>query len=327
MVSIKAAAAAALLSCCALVQQTAAQTSYPNRVVTIVSPTAPGGSYSIYAQLIALGLEKRLGKPVIVENKPGAGTVIGTNLVAKAEPDGHTMLLGASPGLAINVTTNKSLPYDVLKDFIPVSLFAMSPQVLMVNAALPIHSVADIARIAKEKPGSLTFASNGPGTVMHLSGEMMKRQLGIDIMHVPYKGAAPALNDVMGGHVSMVFTSLASAGAMVNSDKTRIIGLTTTDRIETLPSVRPLAEIGMPGFDSSLWYMVVVPAKTPKEIVDKLHHEIGVVTSEPEVRKKIVELGAIAIKSPPLAELQTFLKSEIERWGKVVQAAGLAGTM
>ncbi|MGD9713743.1 MAG: Bug family tripartite tricarboxylate transporter substrate binding protein, partial [Thermomicrobiales bacterium] len=229
-----------------------ADAKFPTRAVTIVSPSAPGGSYSIYAQLLANGLEKRLGQPFIVENKPGAGTVTGTNQVAKAEASGHTRLMGATPGLAINVNLRKSIPYDVKKELTPVALFASAHQVLMVNADLPIHSVADIARIAKEKPGSLKFASNGPGTVVHFAGETLKSMLGVDLLHVPYKGIAPAINDVAAGHVSMIFTSIASAGTMLNSGRVRLLGVTSPKRLTALPDVPPLSEVGLPGFDVAL---------------------------------------------------------------------------
>ena len=304
-----------------------AQTAYPTRTVTIVSPTAPGGSYSIYAQMLANSLEKRLGKAVIVENKPGAGTVIGTHQVAKSEPDGHTLLMGATPGLAINVSLRKSIPYDVEKDFTPIALFATAPQVLVVNADLPIHSVADIARIAKEKPGSLNFASNGPGTVLHLAGEMMKSMLDVDIVHVPYKGAAPAMNDVAAGHVSMMFISVASAGSLLESGKVRIIGVTSQQPLASLPNVRPLAKNGLPGFDAAIWYLIAAPAGTPQTVVDRLHRELKEAVREPEVSKRIVDLGAVVIDSPTPVELRTFVRSEAARWGKVVNAAGLAGSM
>ncbi len=304
-----------------------AQPAYPTRTVTIVSPTAAGGSYSIYAQMLANSIEKSLGRPVIVENKPGAGTVIGTSQVARAEPDGHTLLMGATPGLAINVTLRKSIPYDVKKDLTPIALFATAPQVLVVNADLPIHSVADIARIAKEKPGSLKFASNGPGTVLHLAGEMMKNMLGVDLVHVPYKGAAPAMNDVAAGHVSMMFISVASAGALLHSGKVRILGVSSKEPLDALPNVRPLHESGLPGFDAAIWYLVMAPSGTPTPIVERLHREFKTAVQQPENRKRIVDLGAVVIDSPPPAELEAFVASEAERWGKVISAAGLARSM
>lgn len=301
-----------------------ADSKYPNRTVTLVAPGAPGGSYTIFSQFVANGLEKRLGSPFIVEPRPGAGTVIGTHYVARSKPDGYTLLMGATPGLAINVSLRKSIPYDARKDFTPVALVAESHQVLVVNADLPIHSIQDIVRIAKEKPGSLEYASSGVGTVLHLQGEMMKSILGVDIVHIPYKGISSALNDVAAGHVAMMFTSPASAGPLLQSGRVRILGTSSPKRLESLPDVPPLAEVGLPGFNASLWYLIVAPAQTPKDVVEKLHREIKDVMQEPDVRRRITDSGSVVIDSPSLTELNAFLESEITRWGKIIDSAGLS---
>jgi tripartite-type tricarboxylate transporter receptor subunit TctC len=304
-----------------------AQSEYPTRPITIVSPVATGGTYSTYARIIGSKLEERLRQPIVVENRPGAGTVIGTNSVARAAPDGYTLLMAGSPALAISTTVNKSLPYDAAADFAPISLIGKSPQVLVVNATLPIKSVDDIARYAKDNLGKLNYASTGAGTVVHLQGELMKNQLGIDMTHVPYRGAAPALNDIAAGHVSMMFVSISPALPLIQAGKLRVIGISTKQRDEVWKDIPPLADVGLPGFDTSIWYMLVAPAKTPKPIVEKLHNEVSVIIQDATVRKQLLNQGVTPIGSPSLEALAKFIQSEIEDWGAIAKKAGVAGTL
>jgi tripartite-type tricarboxylate transporter receptor subunit TctC len=310
--------------CCAAAQ---AQSDYPSRTVTIVSPVATGGTYSAFARIVGGKLEERLRQPFVVENRQGGGTIVGTNSVAKAAPDGYTLLMAGSPALAISPTVNKSLPYDPAGDFAPVALIGRSPQVLVVNAALPIQSVADIVRYAKANPGKLNYASTGPGTVVHLQGELMKNQLGLDMTHVPYRGAAPALNDIAAGHVAMMFITFAPAQALVQAGKLRVIGLTTKDRDESLPDIAPLHENGLPGFDTSIWYMLVAPAKTPQPVVDRLHGEMAAVLGDAAVRKQLLSQGVTPGRSPPPDVLQQYIRSEIGVWGAIARQAGMAGML
>ena len=201
---------------------------YPVRTVTIVAPSAPGGLYSLFARILGSRLEQRFGRTFVVENRPGAASVIGAQLVARAAPDGYTLMTASGATLAVNVTLHKQLPYDPVADFVPIALIARVPEVLVVNPVLPVHSLADLGALAKTQP--LTFASAGPGTAQHLEGEMLRQALGLDMTHVPYKGALPALNDVIGGHVTMMFTPIANALSMMQAGKVRAIGLAASSR-------------------------------------------------------------------------------------------------
>jgi tripartite-type tricarboxylate transporter receptor subunit TctC len=304
-----------------------AQSDYPSRTVTIVSPVATGGTYSAYARIIGAKLEERMRQPFVIENRQGGGTVVGTNSVAKATPDGYTLLMAGSPALAISPTVNKTLPYDPAADFMPISLIGHSPQVLLVDAALPIKSIADMVRYAKEHPGKLNIASTGPGTVVHLQAELMKNQLGLNLTHVPYRGAQPALNDIAAGHVSMMFITYSAAQSLIDAGKLRVIGVSTKTRDEELKDIPPLAETGLPGFDTSIWYMLVAPAKTPQPIAAKLHTEVGAVLGDPTVRKQLISQGVTPRPSPPPDALAKFIRTEIDTWGAIARKAGVAGKL
>jgi tripartite-type tricarboxylate transporter receptor subunit TctC len=299
---------------------------YPNRTVTIVAPAAPGGLYSLFARLIGAKLEQRFGKPFIVENRPGASSSVGASSVARATPDGYTLMIATSSTMATNVTLFKNLPYDPTTDLAPVALIARVPEVLVVHAALPIHSVADIARLAKATPGGLHFGSAGPGTAQHLGGEMLKAALGVELTHVPYKGMQPAISDVAGGHIPMTFSPITIALPMIQAGKVRPIGLSMAQRIEALPDVPPLTEAGVKDFDAASWFMLVAPGKTPKDIVEKLAAEMRSIGTDPDTRREFVKLGLVPVDSVPPDELKRFVLSEIGRWGQVLRQAGLAGT-
>ncbi|MFL6803117.1 MAG: Bug family tripartite tricarboxylate transporter substrate binding protein, partial [Xanthobacteraceae bacterium] len=246
---------------------------YPNRTVTIVAPAAPGGLYSLFARLIATRLEQRFGKPFVVENRPGASSVVGAVSLTRANPDGYTLMVATSSTMATNVTLFKNLPYDPTVDLVAVALIAYVPEVLVVNAALPAESVADIARLARATPGGLHFGSAGPGTAQHLGGEMLKAALGIELTHVPYKGMQPAISDVAGGHIPMTFSPIPIALPLIQAGKLRPIGLSMAQRIEALPGVRPLAELGGTDFDAATWFILVAPRKTPPDNVLRLASE------------------------------------------------------
>jgi tripartite-type tricarboxylate transporter receptor subunit TctC len=297
---------------------------YPDRTVTIVAPSAPGGLYSLFARLIANKFEQRLGKPFIIENRPGAGSIVGAMSVARAAPDGYTLMVANSTGLAANVTLHKSLPYDPMRDFTPVGLLALVPEILVVNAALPIHSLGELKNFAKQK-GSLSFGSAGAGTTQHISGEILKRALGINMTHVPYKGMSPALNDLTGGHIEMMFSPIPNSLPLIQSGKLRILGVNTTQRLEAIPDALPLTELGVKEFDVASWFMLVAPAKTPKHIVDKLHQELRNFINDPDLRQEYVKMGLVPADSALPEQLKTFVQSEITRWGEIVRKAGLAG--
>jgi tripartite-type tricarboxylate transporter receptor subunit TctC len=296
--------------------------NYPTRPVTIVVPYAAGGGTDLLARMVAQKLEQRLGKSFIVENRPGAGTVIAALAVAKAPPDGYTLLMGTSTPLAINATLHRKLPYDPATDFVPLALIANVPFVLVVNPSLPIKSVSDLIKLAKEKPGSLSYGTSGPGSPHHLYSELFKSMTGIEMIHVPYKGSVPALTDVVAGHIPLMFVDLAPAQPMIKEGKVRALGVSSAVRVASLPDVAPIAEVGVPGFEAVAWQMLVAPANTPQQIVDTLYKELKVVLALPEIKLRISELGMIPIDSPSPDELARYVKTEIVRWGAVVKKSG-----
>jgi tripartite-type tricarboxylate transporter receptor subunit TctC len=299
---------------------------YPNRTVTIVAPAAPGGLYSLFARLIATRLEQRFGKPFVVENRPGASSVVGAVSLTRGNPDGYTLMVATSSTMATNVTLFKNLPYDPVVDLTPVALIAYVPEVLVVNAALPVESVADIARLARATPGGLHFGSAGHGTAQHLGGEMLKAALGVELTHVPYKGMQPAISDVAGGHIPMTFSPIPIALPLIRAGKLRPIGLSMAQRVEALPGVRPLAELGVKDFDAASWFMLVAPGKTPPDIVATLAAELRLMARNGEMQSDFARLGVVPAESPSPAELKSFVAKEIVRWAHVVRQAGLAGS-
>ena len=299
---------------------------YPTRPVTIVVPYTPGGSTEILARIIAQNLGPKLGQSVIVENKPGAGTVIGANAVAKADPDGYTLLMATPTPLAINVRVHKELPYDPATDFVPLVMVAQAPFVLIVNPDLPVHSVKELIAYAKANPGKLSYGSGGVGAPHHLYAELLKSMAGIQMTHVPYKGSLPALNDVLAGHVQLMFCDVPPASGMIKAGKVRALGVSTKTRLTAFPDIPPISEAGVPGFDVAGWFMVVAPAKTPPAIVAKLHTEMRNVLAAPALKEQITKLSLVPLDTPSVDEMKAFVKSEIVRWGKVVEAAGIAGT-
>jgi len=303
-----------------------AQTGYPNRPVTFIVPFAPGGTTDILARLISQKLEQRLGKPFVVENRPGAGGVTAAVAVSRAVPDGYTVIMASSTMLAINISIRKNLPYDPRKDLTPLALLARVPYVLVVNPSLPVHSVADLVRLAKEKPGQLSYGTPGPGTFHHLNAESFKTMFGVELTHVPYKGSLPALSDLAGGHIQMMFCDIPPTVSLIQSGKLRPLGVTTPQRVPVLPEVAPLSEAGMPGYDASSWHTVTTTAGVPKPIVDTLHTALREIMGDPAVVEALARDGAVAQTSPPPEELKRFVEREIERWGKVVERAGIAGT-
>jgi len=300
----------------------AAAQNYPTRPVTIIVPYAAGGGTDLLARMVAQKLEQRLGKSFVVENRPGGGTVIAALAVVKAAPDGYTLLMGTSTPLAINATLHKKLPYDPVADFVPLALVANVPFVLVVNPALPIKSVSDLIKLAKEKPNALSYGTSGPGSPHHLYAELFKSMTGIEMIHVPYKGSVPAITDVVAGHIPLMFCDLAPAQPMIKEGKVRALGVSSAVRVASLPDVAPIAELGVPGFEAVAWQMLVAPANTPQPIVDTLYKELKVVLALPEMKQRINELGMIPVDSAPPDELARYVKTEIVRWGAVVKKSG-----
>jgi tripartite-type tricarboxylate transporter receptor subunit TctC len=302
----------------------AAAQDYPTRPVTIVVPFTAGGSTEILARIVAQKLEERLGKPFLVEMKPGAGTAIGSNAVAKATPDGYTLLMATSTPMAINVTLHKNLPYDPTTDFVPIALVAQSPFLLVVNPAVPANSVAELVAYAKANPGKLSFGSAGPGSPHHLFGELFKSITGTQMTHVPYRGSLPALNDVIAGHIPLMFCDVPPSAPMIESRLVRALGVSTKARLPALSDIVPIAEAGVPEFDVAAWLMLVAPAKTPAPIVERLHTELKRALAAPELKGQIAKLSLLPLETPSIPEMQSFVKSEIVRWGRVVEQAGIA---
>jgi len=299
---------------------------YPARQITLIAPWPAGGAIDAIARAVAIPLAERLGKPVVVENRPGAGSVIGTAAGAKAAPDGYTVVIAGSGSLAIAATMYKKLPYDPVKDLIPLAFAGKIPFVLVVNPALPVHSVAELVKYAKDNPGKLSFASGGPGSPHHLYGELLKSMTGIEMTHVPYKGSAPALTDVLAGHVPLLFSDTVPSLPQIREGRVRALGVSTATRLPSAPEIPPIAEVGVPGFDAAGWGVFAVPAGTPKEVVSKLTAALDAVTALPEVQQQIVKLGMIPPTAASREELERFIATEITRWGKVVRQAELAGT-
>ena len=305
---------------------TAQPSDYPTRPVTFIVPFAPGGVTSLFARLLGQKLEQRLGKPFVVDNRPGGGGVTAATAVANATPDGYTIMMASSTILAINVTVRKNLAYDPRKDLTPIALLARVPFVLVVNPALPIQSVADLVKLAKEKPGQISFGTPGPGTFHHLNAEMFKGIFGLDLIHVPYKGSAPALNDLVGGHIQMMFCDVPPARTLIESGKIRALGVTTSERVPAVKDIAPLAQVGIPGYDTASWHTVTTTGNVPKPIIDKLYANIRDIMSDPAVTETLVKDGTLPQVSPTPEEMKRFVEREIVRWGKVVEQAGLAGS-
>ena len=298
---------------------------YPARPITLVVPYAPGGSTDAIGRRIAQRLEQRLGKPVIVENRPGAGTVNAATTLAHSTPDGYALVLATSTTMAINVSIYKHLPYDPAKDFAPVALVAGVPFMLTVNPDLPVHSVAELVAVSKTTPGGLSYASTGHGSAAHLYAELLKTMTGLVATHIPYKGNAPGLNDVVAGHVQMMIGDFSTSLQLARAGKVRALGVSTAERVGAAPDIPALAEVGAPGYDASAWQMVIAPAKTPDAIVARLNAEMREILAEPEVRADFSGRGLVPIVSPPAAELPGFVQAEITRWSRVVEQAGARG--
>ncbi len=316
---------AALVALILLAATPATAQTYPSRPVTIVLPYAAGGNTDAIARTLASRLEQRMGQPFVIEQRLGTASVVGATYVARAAPDGYTILIGTSTTMAINVSVYRKLPYDPTKDLMPIALVAGVPFILVVNPALPVRSLAELAAYAKS-PGGVTYATNGTGSAAHLFTELLAGELGIKLVHVPYKGLAPALDDVMRGHAQMMFGDFATTLPLVRAGKLRALGVSTAQRVGPAPEIPSLAEVGLKGFDASSWQMMIAPAKIPPDILNRLNTELRAITAEPAVRKDFSSRGLIPLTSGTPAELQAYVKSEIARWGDVVKRAGVAAT-
>jgi tripartite-type tricarboxylate transporter receptor subunit TctC len=293
--------------------------AYPTQPVRWIVPYTAGGATDVLSRLICEYLSNRLGQTFLVENKPGAGSDIGTQYVINSQADGYTLLL-TSTANAINASFDPSLTYNFAKDIVPVAGVARIPLVLVVNNELPIQNVADFIAYAKAHPGSLSIASSGVGTSLHLSGELFKAMAGIKFTHVPYRGSAPGLSDVMSGHIQGMFDNITSSFEFVRNGKLRAIGVTTKDRSDILPDVPPISDT-LPGYETSSFYGVGAPHGTPVEIVNLLNNQINAALADPDIKKKIADLGAIPITGDA-KQFAAMLAVETDRWRKVVEISG-----
>ncbi|HKA44293.1 MAG TPA: tripartite tricarboxylate transporter substrate binding protein [Burkholderiales bacterium] len=293
--------------------------TYPVKPVRIISPFVPGGPGDLLPRAIAAGLAPLLGQQVIVENRPGGSQIIGMQLAAKSPPDGYTLLFATVTGLATNVSAFRSLPYDPVRDFAPIALCFTTPLYLVVHPSLPVKSVRQLIALAKAQPAKLTFATGGHGTTNHLAAELFKLQAGVDMLHVPYKSAAPAMVDVMAGHVSLMFA--AGGLAEARTGKVRALAVTTARRFPGAPELPTVQESGLPGFEVTLWFAMVAPAGTPASIVTRLSEDIGKVLRDPALRERFNTMEATPSSPDALAEL---VKREIPKWRKVFESAKIA---
>ena len=302
------------------VAPSAAQT-YPDRPLRLIVPYAPGGGTDLTSRLIARRLTENFRQQVIVDNRAGGAGNIGCEIAARSAPDGYT-LLTAGISFSINVSIFARLNYDPVRDFDPVSLVATVPLVVVVNPAVPATSIRELIALAKAKPGTLNYASGGTGTANHIAGELFKYMTGTDIVHVPYKGGGPALADVIGGQVQLLFNTMTSTVGFMNSGKLRALAVTGAKRSPGVPNLPTVAEAGVPGFDVGAWFGIVVPRGTPRPLVNKLNGEIVRITRQPEAREQFAAQGAEAVGSTP-EEFGRHLRTEIDKWAKVAKAAGM----
>jgi len=292
---------------------------FPVRAVRIIVPSSPGGGTDILARQLAAKLTERWGQQVVVDNRPGAGQMIGISLVAKSPPDGYTVVMTATP-LALNTALYKKVPYDPIRDFAPVTQVAAMPNLLVAHPALPVRNVKQLIALAKSRPGEVAYASSGFGTGPHLSMELFNYMTGIRVLHVPYKGTGPGLLDAISGHVQLLMSTLLPPLPHLKSGRLRALGVTSAKRVSSLPDVPAIAEGGAPGYDVVGWYGVAVPAGTPQPVVAKLNADFVAAIHTPEIRERLAADGAEAVGSKP-EEFGALIKSEIERWSKVVEVA------
>jgi tripartite-type tricarboxylate transporter receptor subunit TctC len=303
------------------VAQSSAPQGWPTRFVKLVVPFTPGGGIDAIGRIVGARLSEMWGQQVVVENKPGAGGNIASEYVARSAPDGYTMYITAA-GLAVNRYLFASINYDPIADFAPVTLICFFPNILVVPKASPFGSVADLLAEARKSPGKVTFATPGHGSSPHMSGELFKYTAKVDLTHVPYRGASPAYTDVIAGRVDCTFAVMASALPLIKSGQLRALGVTTATRVPAVPEVATIAEAGVPGYDTSSWFAFFVPAKTPPEIIRKMHSDTVTVLAEPQIKAKLDQLGVVVVGSTP-EELGAHFKSEMEKWAPVIKAANI----
>ena len=304
----------------AVFAQDKAAAAYPSKPIRMIVPFAAGGGLDITARLIGQKLTDKWGQSIVVDTRPGAATIVGTEIASKAVPDGYTLLM-ITTTFAINPSLYAKLPYDPLKDFTPVTQLNSQPNILVVSAGAPVTTVKDLIALAKSKPGELTFATPGAGSAPHLSAELFKKTAGIEMIHVPYKGIPPAITDVIGGRVTMLFTTTISAAPHIKAGKVKGLALTSAKRLDNMPGVPTIGET-LKGYQAEAFQGLIAPSGVPRPIIEKLSREIAAIVQSPEIGKTFEASGAVAVGSTP-AEFAAFLKTETAKWGKVIKDAGI----
>jgi len=298
-----------------------AQVNYPNRPVRIIAPTSPGSGSDIIARLLAQGLSERLGRQVVVENRAGAGTMIGGDFVAKSVPDGHTLLMGVST-LAINPSTFKTVPYDAIRDFAPITQAVFASNIMVIHPSLPVRTVKDFIAFAKARPGDVNYASAGFGTNPHLATELFASMAKIRMTHVPYQGDAPSIIDLIGGHVAMTLSPVPRSLPHVRAGRLKALGVTSASRVPAAPEIPSIAEAALPGYEAVQWYGLLAPSGTPREIVNRLHKEAVAILRSTEGREKLADVYVEVVANTP-EQFSNFIKAETIKWGQVAKAVGI----
>jgi tripartite-type tricarboxylate transporter receptor subunit TctC len=308
-------AAASLIPCSALAQD------YPNRTIRFIVPFGAGGPTDVFTRVIGEELRKVLGQPIVMENRPGAGTIIGTTEVARAAPDGYTLLMISATQTTVE-TLNPNKSYRLMRDFVPVAPLMNSELVLVVPERSPVNSLAELIALAKAKPGTLNYGSSGPGSNYHMAGELVKNLAGLDIVHVPYKGSTGARADIISGQIDMMFDSVPTMAPTIEGGRVKALGTSGKARSPVLPTVPTIAEAGIPGYDATIWIGVMAPAGTPKDIVTLLNREINKILMRPDIQESWRRQGANTMVMKP-EEFGAYIESEIVRWGKLIKANGI----
>jgi tripartite-type tricarboxylate transporter receptor subunit TctC len=313
---------AALATCSGLLLAGAAGAqTYPTRAVRLIIPQSAGSATDTVARLISTRLAEKFGQPVIPENRAGAGGVIGAEITSKAVPDGYTITI-VSATHTVNPSLRRNLPYDTLTDFAPITMATAQPYVMLAHPSLPAKNVKELVALARARPGQINYASSGAGTLGHLGFELLKTTANVNMVHVPYKGIVPAITDIVGGHVSLLYSTVVSGMPQVNSGKLRALAVSSIKRAQVAPGVPTVAESGFPGYDVSGWYGILAPAKTPADIIARLNSEIVTILRSPAATERLAADGSEAVGSTP-EQFGAHIKSEIAKWGKVVKAAGI----
>ena len=320
-ITLKSLFKSALLATAVLGTSVSAATDYPTKPIRLVVPFSAGGTSDFLARTVAEKLGENLDTTVVVDNRPGAGGNIGSNVVAKADPDGYTLVLGTVGTHSINDSVYKEMPYDAVKDFAPISLIAAVPNILVANPSVKANSVQELIALAKSNPGAITFASSGNGSSIHLSGEMFKSLAGVDMLHVPYKGSGPAVIDLLGGQVDIMFDNMPSALPHVREGKLKALAVTPSERSQAAPELPTIAEAGVEGYSAAAWFGLLAPAGTPQDVVNKLNAEMVKILAMPDVKERLAGQGAEAVSTSP-EEFAEYIKAEQKKWADVVKASG-----